>query len=196
MLVMFIGLVSGVCKVTWSVLRDRKISLLSFWVEILLPNATNRTGDLWYVEFIAWSCLCNKLHCLSCGPEWGAERRQGCCTPAYSAVAPVALWSQTQRHRHVLAHGSVSCEGNQLIGRPLWQGWQMHDIHVASVLLAAMDLAPNHCQALCFCQLLFFPCLKIQRNIVKYYTYVTSFLWPNLVFFCTLFFLNTALYTS
>ena len=147
MLIMFIGLVSGVCKVTWRVLRNRKISVLMIWVEILLSNATNRTGDLRYVELITWSCHCPVLHFPGCGLEWGAESRQGCRTAACSAVATAALRSQPK------ATGPCrpTAQRTARESRPR-QAWQTHGSHVAAVLLAPTELVPNLCEAFCFCE--------------------------------------------
>lgn len=101
-------------KLTWSVLRDRKIPLLMFRVEILLSNATNRTRDLWYVEFITGSCHCPTLHFLDAVqngeqkggrdvahlptqqlPQWpcGARHKAtGTCRPAAQWAARESSW--------------------------------------------------------------------------------------------------------
>lgn len=152
MLVMFTGLVSGVYKVTWSVSKGRKISLLKLRVEILLPNATNRPGDLRYnkdlklpLSCITFSWTCSRM---------GNRKKAKLSHVAYLPFATAALWGQTK------PHVSMSCGGIQRICRHR----QMHESHVPSGLLAATELVPNPWEALCFSEPLFFtPLLKKKK---------------------------------
>lgn len=153
-LVMSTGLVSGVYKDTWSVSKRRKIPVLMLGVEILLSNATNRPGDLWYIKDITWSCLCPVLHSLGRAPGWGTERRQSSCT---LPTGHLLQWPYGARQSHASAHGWASCGGIQCICRPLQQHQQMQESHAPPGLLAAMELVPNLREALCFSEPLFFP---------------------------------------
>lgn len=191
---MLIGLVSGVCNITWSVLRDKKISLLMFWVEILLSNATTRRGDLCYVEFITWSCHCPTLHFLGHGPEQGAETRQGCHTPACSAVVTVALPSQLQSHRHGSAHGSViRATDLQSTVTGLINAWGSCGISAPG----SYGTGPKLLWSLCFREPPFFlsPTSKKSKGTLSNITPI-SLLRPNLCFLLHLFSLNIAHYSS